>query len=63
MRDVWHVSEAKADALLEEWIQEAPDRGLGPGQIGYWVAGEDWIRERLGAQLPGAVGEVLDLDR
>lgn len=48
IRDQWHVPEERANALLDAWEIVARERGLEPGQVGYWRESEEWIRERSG---------------
>lgn len=47
IRDHWHVPEARADALLDGWAIVAGERGLEPGQPGYWQEGEMWLRAQM----------------
>ncbi len=51
IRDYWHVSEEKADALLEAWSVEATARSVDPGQSAYWQDGEAWIRAQIDRAL------------
>jgi hypothetical protein len=46
IRDQWHVPEERANALLDAWEIVARERGLEPGQVGYWRESEEWIRQR-----------------
>lgn len=50
MREAWHVPELKVDELLRAWAAEAKERGLTPGQVGYWRDGEEWLRQQAGSQ-------------
>jgi hypothetical protein len=63
IRDQWHVSEGRADALLEAWATEATERGLKPGETGYWTAGEAWVRERLDVSAPGLAQAAAGLSK
>ena len=46
IRDQWHVPEERANALLDAWEIVARERGLEPGQVGYWRESEEWIQQR-----------------
>lgn len=50
IRDHWHVSDGKADVLLEAWATEAKARGLEPGRSAYWQDGEVWIQAQIDAR-------------
>jgi len=58
IRDHWHVSEERADALIDAWAREAEERSLLNGQATYWHDAEAWIRGQVEPQpLPAGDAE------